>query len=112
MVRSGGAIYEATTFAARLLGLAFLRELPSGHGLLIPRCRSVHTFGMRFPLDVAFLDDRGRAIRVELDVPARRILATRGAFAVLETRAGDIELFVDQAPPRKAGPVDGEEESY
>jgi uncharacterized membrane protein (UPF0127 family) len=94
-LRSGATVHEATTFASRLLGLALLGGLPSGHGLLIPRCRSVHTFGMRFRLDVAFLDDRGRAIRVELDVPSRRVLFCRAAFAVLETRAGDVELFVD-----------------
>ena|SRR2546425_586365 len=91
---SGGTAIEATTLASRLLGLAFLRELPSEYALLIPRCRSVHTFGMRFRLDVVFLDERGRAIRVELDVPAWRILVCRRAFAVLEARAGEIELFL------------------
>ena len=40
---------------ARLLGLAFLDPLPPGVALMIPRCRSVHTFGMRFPLDISFL---------------------------------------------------------
>ena len=39
------------------VGLALRRE-PPPHALLIPRCRSVHTFGMRFAIDVAFLDAR------------------------------------------------------
>jgi hypothetical protein len=41
--------------ASRLLGLAGLAGLPPGSALLIPRCASVHTVGMRFALDVAFL---------------------------------------------------------
>jgi uncharacterized membrane protein (UPF0127 family) len=47
--------FVADHYRARLLGLAWLRELPPGTGLLIPRCRSVHTFGMRFWLDVMFV---------------------------------------------------------
>src|SRR5262245_52399763 len=38
----------ATSRRSRLLGLALLRRERAGPGLLIPRCRSVHTFGMRF----------------------------------------------------------------
>ena len=43
-----------------LLGLAHLDRDRGGAGLLIPRCRCVHTFGMRFALDVVFLDPAGR----------------------------------------------------
>jgi uncharacterized membrane protein (UPF0127 family) len=87
-------IHEANTLASRLLGLAFLRGIPSCHALLIPDCRSVHTFGMRFRIDVAFLDDAGRAIRVERSVPSRRVLVCRAAFAVIEAPAGEIERYV------------------
>ena len=77
---------------ARLLGLAFLDRSDVGPGLLIPRCRSVHTFGMRFRLDVFFLDCRGGPIRVERRTPPCRVLASRGAVAVLELPAGG-EVF-------------------
>jgi uncharacterized membrane protein (UPF0127 family) len=80
----GLVVHEATTLRARLLGLAWLRDVPPGRALLIPNCRSVHTFGMRFPIDVTFLDERGRALRVEREVKPRRVLVCRGAFAVLE----------------------------
>jgi len=40
---------------SRLLGLAMLDRHRAPDGLLIPRCRSVHTYGMRFPLDLLFL---------------------------------------------------------
>jgi len=61
-----------------------MRPPPPDHALLIPNCRSVHTFGMRFPIDVTFLDERGQAIRVERAVPRRRVLFEPRAFAVLE----------------------------
>jgi len=44
-------------------GLALRRE--SAEPLLIPRCRSVHTFGMRFALDLFWLDEWGRVLRVD-----------------------------------------------
>jgi uncharacterized membrane protein (UPF0127 family) len=83
----GLVVHEATTLRARLLGLAFMRNPPPpGHALLIPHCRSVHTFGMRFAIDVTFLDADGRPLRVIRAVPPRRVLYERRAFAVLEER--------------------------
>lgn len=52
--------------------------------MLIPRCASVHTFGMRFPLDLYFLDDEGRVLSVRHRVPPRRVVWQRGARNVLE----------------------------
>jgi len=69
---------------ARLLGLAGLDRERAGVGLLIPRCRSVHTFGMRFPLDVVFLDLDGRPLSAHWSVGPRRVLWNRRASAVLE----------------------------
>lgn len=74
----------AVSFRARLLGLAWLSRERAGVGLVIPRCSSVHTFGMRFPLDLVFLDRFGRPLSWRLDVPPRRVVAHRGAYAVLE----------------------------
>lgn len=74
----------ATSFRTRLLGLAWRDRADAGPGLLIPRCASVHTFGMRFPLDVFFLDRGGRVISVRRRVPPRRVLWQRGAAAILE----------------------------
>ncbi len=68
----------------RLLGLAGLRRERAGVGLLIPRCASVHTFGMRFELDLVFLDREGRSLAVRRRVPPRRLVWHRGAAAVLE----------------------------
>jgi uncharacterized protein len=91
----GAVVHEARTFASRLLGLALLDEIPSGHALFIPNTRSVHTFGMRFAIDVAFLDDDAQPVRIERAVPRRRVLTCAAAFAVIESRAGDIDRFVE-----------------
>jgi uncharacterized membrane protein (UPF0127 family) len=69
---------------SRLLGLAYLDPLPAGVRLLIPRCRSVHTFGMRFALDLTFLDPDDQPLRVVRGVPAGRVLWCSRATAVLE----------------------------
>jgi uncharacterized protein len=74
----------AIGFRARLLGLAHLDLEEAGAGLLIPRCGSVHTFGMRFALDLVFLDARLRPLSVRRSVAPRRIAGRRGAAAVLE----------------------------
>ena len=74
----------ATGFRTRLLGLSRRERSQAGPGLLIPRCSSVHTFGMRFELDVYFLDADGQAIEVRRRVPPRRVVCCRRASAVLE----------------------------
>ena len=77
----------ADRFRARLLGLAHLDREDAGPGLLIPRCAAVHTFGMRFALDLHFLDTDGEVLTSRLAVPPRRFVAHRGAAAVLEIPA-------------------------
>jgi len=79
----------AKDFRTRLRGLAFRDRDEAGPGLLIPRCSSVHTFGMRFELDVFFLDEAGRVIDVHRRLPPRRVVWCRGASAVLEIPAGE-----------------------
>jgi len=83
----GRRVSIAATRASRLLGLALLDRDAAGPGLLIPRCRCVHTFGMRFPLDLVFLDDAARAVSIRRGVPPRRLAAARRARSVLELPA-------------------------
>ena len=78
----------ATTPRARLLGLAHLHREAAGTGLVLPRCRSIHTFGMRFAIDVLFLDGAGRVLECREAVGPRRILTHRGARSVVELPAG------------------------
>ncbi|OJU83133.1 MAG: hypothetical protein BGO11_08645 [Solirubrobacterales bacterium 70-9] len=83
----GSYVPVAVDFRARLLGLAFLDRAESGPGLLLPRCSSVHTFGMKFALDVYFLGPDDTILSARRAVPARRFVACRGAAAVLEIPA-------------------------
>jgi uncharacterized protein len=80
----------AATPLARLRGLARLRPdaVRPGTALLLPRTRSVHTFGMRFPLDLVWIGRDGSAVRVDSCVPPRRVRACPAAAAVLELPAG------------------------
>jgi uncharacterized protein len=82
-------IVIARSLRARLLGLAFRRRAPAGRALLLLRCRSVHTFGMRFPLDLVWLDREGRTIALDEAVPALRLRIRPGAAAVIEAPAGE-----------------------
>jgi hypothetical protein len=85
-VVGGLEVPVADGFRARLLGLARLDPAVAGPGLLIPRCAAVHTFGMRFALDVYFLDAEDESLAHRL-VPPRHFVAHRGAAAVLEVPA-------------------------
>jgi uncharacterized membrane protein (UPF0127 family) len=73
---------------ARLRGFALYRRAPPGRALLLPRCRSVHTWGMRFELDLVWLDREGRVLEVEEGVPPWRLRSRWDAAAVLEVPAG------------------------
>ena len=80
-----GAEYPvASTRLARLLGLAFLDLEAAGPGLFLPGCRSVHTFGMRFALDVYFLGPFGEPVGVRYRLSPRRFAREREARSVLE----------------------------
>ena len=73
----------------RFLGLMGRPELPSGHGLYIKPCSSIHMFFMRFPLDVAFVDNAGRVVRTYHGIrPWRISRVVRGAKAAIELPAG------------------------
>ncbi len=94
----------ATTFRERTSGLRDVQALAPGAALLIPRCRSVHTFGMRFTILVAFLDASLRVVDVKRIPPGRVALPRFRAKHVLECadgadiRRGD-RLYEIQLPP-------------
>jgi hypothetical protein len=80
-----GAPYPvAVDRRSRFLGLAGLRREEALPGLLIPDCACVHTFWMRFALDILYLDRAGRPLEERRRVPPRRLAAHRGAAMVLE----------------------------
>jgi uncharacterized protein len=89
----GALLRVADRPSARVAGLSGMRTLPPATALLIPDCRSVHTLGMRFPVDLIWLTEDGRILDVTASVPPRRVASLRGARAVVECRAGDGAAF-------------------
>jgi uncharacterized membrane protein (UPF0127 family) len=85
---------------SRLLGLAF-REPPPDTALLLPRCRSVHTFGMRFALDLVWLDAAGRVLAIDEGVRPWRVRVCRDAVAVVEVAAGNSGRIRAMAEPQR-----------
>jgi uncharacterized membrane protein (UPF0127 family) len=75
-------------------GLARLDVMPPEYALHIPKCRSVHTFTMRFPLDLVWLDGEGKPVRVDRDVTPRRLKSCLKARSVVECNAGEADAFL------------------
>jgi hypothetical protein len=90
----GLRVARAESLAARLRGLARLDRPAPDLALALPRCRSVHTLGMRFALDLIWLDAGGEVVRVDRAVPPARMKACRGARSVVETVAGRADAFL------------------
>ena len=90
----GLRVAEARTRPARMKGLARLDSMPEQLALHIPRCRSVHTFTMRFPLDLIWLAGDGEPVRVDRVVAPRRLKFCFRARSVVEANAGAGDAFV------------------
>lgn len=90
----GIVLARAERGRTRLLGLARLDALPAHYALHLPRCRSVHTAGMRFPLDLVWLDGGGRPVRVDRAVPPRRLRTCLAARSVVEVGAGRADALL------------------
>jgi uncharacterized protein len=73
----------------RLKGLLGTHDLPSDHACWIIPCNSVHTVGMRYPIDVYFLDRANKIISIIEDMkPNRFSPLVFGAHSVLEFKSG------------------------
>ena len=84
-----GPLEIATSRTQRTRGLLGRRGISGA--MLLPKTRSVHTFGMRFGLDVAFLDDGNTVLRV-ISLPPNRVSGfCMHAHAALEAEAGALQ---------------------
>lgn len=81
-------VVRANDFVARLVGWLGHRAPPAGQALWLSPCSAVHTFGMRFPIDVLFVDGRCTVIHVVHALEPMRAARCRGACATIELRAG------------------------
>ena len=81
----------ADTSAKRRTGLLKHTSLDPGEGLWIAPCEGVHTVGMKFPIDVLFLNKNKKVLKVRRSMPKWRISASPLAYSVLELPAGTCE---------------------
>lgn len=77
-------------------GLLGREGLESGEGLWIVPCESVHTFFMRFPIDLVYLDRKNKIKKVRSAVGPWRLSACLSAHSVLELPAGTIRATQTQ----------------
>ncbi|MCY1080804.1 DUF192 domain-containing protein [Archangium lansingense] len=92
---------RAESFSARFVGLMGRRSLAFGEGLHIVPCNSIHTFFMRIPIDVAFLDRDGVIVKQFLALPPWRATSVYfQAKSVLELPAGALQASGTQEGDR------------
>src|SRR5262249_48303177 len=92
---------RADTFLTRLLGLLRRKRLAPEEALWLVPGKAVHTVGMKFPIDVIFIDRESRVVAVVPSLPPNR--ATRvylGAHSILELPKGTIHKSRTEAGDR------------
>lgn len=98
----------ADTVWKRMVGLLNRRQFDRGEGLVLNHCYGIHTFFMRFPIDVLFLDQDYRVLRTVPELRPFRISVVKKALYVVELPAGVIaasqtqvgdQIQIRTAPP-------------
>ena len=84
------SVEVARTSATRRRGLLGREGLPTGSALVITRCNAIHTMGMQFAIDVAFIDGDGCVRKIVHRLRPRRIAIAPRAWAVIELAAGEL----------------------
>jgi uncharacterized protein len=83
-------LQRAESMFSRMVGLLGRSSLPQGHGLLISPCNQVHTFFMKFAIDVVFLDSSNCVVKLCPNLkPWRLTPIVWKAKAVLELPQGE-----------------------
>lgn len=84
----GDRVEVAGTAARRKTGLLGRTGLGSGEGLWIVPCEAVHTFAMKFAIDLIYLDRKCRVVKVRRAVRPGRISGALRAHSVIELPVG------------------------
>lgn len=87
----GVRILMADSMLSRLRGFLFRKAPVMGEGILLTPCKGVHMYGMRFPLDVMFIDHAGRIMAIHEGLaPGRRTPMYSQSNYALELPAGAV----------------------
>jgi uncharacterized membrane protein (UPF0127 family) len=114
-LHSGQVIAEnvagAYNFYQRFRGLMFKKHFPAGSGLHIFPCPSIHTFWMKFPVDVLYLSRHMEVLEVDEELrPGKIGKKVKGTASVIELPAGSIQaaglapgdvLALEESPSRQ-----------
>ncbi|WP_028307561.1 DUF192 domain-containing protein [Desulfitibacter alkalitolerans] len=85
-------IQVASTFFSRFKGLMGRRELQDDEALLLWPCSSIHTFFMKFHIDVVFLSKDNYIVNIVKDIPPWSIWPpVKGSSKVLEFKGGTLD---------------------
>lgn len=81
----------ADSFSKRKKGLVGLREMPTGYALLFPHTFFIHTFGMKFPIDVVYLNKKMQVVKLVRALRPRRFSISLKARMTVELPVNTIE---------------------
>lgn len=81
----------ADTSSKRRTGLLKHSKLDAGEGLWIAPTEGIHTFGMKFPIDVVFLSRKKKVLKIRANMVRGRIALSLRAHSVLELPSGTLE---------------------
>ena len=86
-----GHVLTAFDSESRRRGLLAHTGLPASTALIIAPTNAIHTFFMKFAIDIVFVSKDGRVVKIRSRVPAWRMTGALRAYAVLELAAGSLE---------------------
>jgi len=89
----------ADNFISRLKGLLETDSMDEGTAMVIRPCNSIHTIGMKYPIDVLFLDKHDKIIKIERNMQSCKFAFCRKASYVIELPSGTA---------KKSGTTDGD----
>jgi Uncharacterized ACR, COG1430. len=82
-------LYRADNFFKKFIGYMFQQRPQDIEVIRFEKCNSIHTFNMKFEIDVLFLDEEDRVIKRCLSVPKGKIInPVKGAVSVVEAPDG------------------------
>lgn len=94
LVAQGRVLASATVAESRRdRRRGLIGERDPQFALVLPKCKWVHTFGMRCPIDVAYLDEKSQVVKIQRLAAMRLPMPVREARTVVEAKAGSFERW-------------------
>lgn len=88
-------IKKCTNFKDRLIGLMLKKDID--YGLFFPKCSSIHTFFMRFNIDVYMVDKNYKIISIKKNMkPWKILLPKKNVYGILEFKANTTKFKINE----------------